>query len=817
MARTQARARPGGRSSRSRSGWQAVGRKRQGPSPVTLAVAWLTRLETGGLWLLAITLALSVWLAAGRSAGPIDAVVDAFGLLTYAFAALLGLVGVLIWRRDLRMLLRYPKVLLLATPVFLFIAGILGLFTPTLDLGGSSLAEITAGGDFGLFLTDSALGVLLWVAAGCAIIVFIWPEGTRTALENTPGAMATVWGWRIPHRILGGIAMIVDFAFPTKPPPDEAAEIAPAWLPEDELYEDEEEVPEPLPVAVLAEREPEVPDERLSQAELPVNWWAPDEDEDEEEELPKTKSSGPAWKMPPMDLLAAAAPADESARPDNNLRAKLIVDTLASFGVDATVAAFHEGPVVTQFDVEPGWEVKYKQVQERDRDGKVVLDKDGRPKVRQEEVSRTRVRVNQITNLANDLALALAAPSLRIEAPVPGRSVVGIEVPNSAASVVTMRSVIETPAFQRMAVRSKLALPLGKSVSGEPVVADLSKMPHLLIAGATGSGKSVAINSIIASILMQSEPEDVRFVMIDPKRVELAGFSMIPHLAFSNIVVDMEKVVGTLGAVLHEMEARYKSFATLAVRNIDSYNKHPKVTEKLPYWVVIIDELADLMMAAPFEVERQICRLAQLARATGIHLVVATQRPSVDVITGLIKANFPTRIAFAMTSQVDSRTILDMAGAERLLGRGDMLYMPTDSSKPKRVQGVYLSDQEIDRLVSFWAQQRTKRSTPVYDHLLDQAMTEIEEAEDADPMYEKAKALAEEHSRLSTSMLQRRLRIGYPRAARIMDRLEEEGIVGGGSGGSRDVVVMDHEDSVADLDDGEPGFRPPQHNPWEDV
>ena len=519
-----------------------------------------------------------------------------------------------------------------------------------------------------------------------------------------------------------------------------------------------------------------------------------------------------------MDLLLAAAPSDESARPDNTLRAKLIVDTLASFGVDSTVAAFHEGPVVTQFDVEPGWEIKYKQVQERDKDGKVIIDRDGRPRVRQEEVSRTRVRVNQITNLSNDLALALAAPSLRIEAPVPGRSVVGIEVPNSSASVVTMRSVIETPAFQRLATRSKLTLPLGKSVSGEPVIADLAKMPHLLIAGATGSGKSVAINSIIASILMQAEPEDVRFVMIDPKRVELAGFSMIPHLAFSNIVVDVEKVVGTLGAVLAEMEARYKIFATLAVRNIESYNKHPKISQKLPYWVVIIDELADLMMAAPFEVERQICRLAQLARATGIHLVVATQRPSVDVITGLIKANFPTRIAFAMTSQVDSRTILDMAGAERLLGRGDMLYMPTDSSKPKRVQGVYLSDQEIDQLVTFWSKQRAKHSTLVYDHLLDQALAEIEEAEDADPMYDKAKALAEEHSRISTSMLQRRLRIGYPRAARIMDRLEEEGIVGGGgSGGSRDVVVMEQDIGSDSLDDGEPGFRAPQHNPWEDA
>jgi S-DNA-T family DNA segregation ATPase FtsK/SpoIIIE len=306
---------------------------------------------------------------------------------------------------------------------------------------------------------------------------------------------------------------------------------------------------------------------------------------------------------------------------------------------------------------------------------------------------------------------------------------------------------------------------------------------------------------------MQCRPEEVRFVMVDPKRVELASFGMIPHLAFSSIVVDVEKVVGTLGAVLHEMEARYKRFASLAVRNIDAYNKHPKVTETMPYWVVIIDELADLMMAAPFEVERQICRLAQLARATGIHLIVATQRPSVDVVTGLIKANFPTRIAFAMSSQVDSRTILDMAGAERLLGRGDMLYMPTDASKPKRVQGVYVSDQEIDRLVAYWAQQRVSHSTPVYDHLLEEAQAEIDEEEDADPMYERARALAEEHSRISTSMLQRRLRIGYPRAARIMDRLEEEGIVGGGNerGGSRQVLTDDnHLD-----DDDEPGFKAP--------
>jgi DNA segregation ATPase FtsK/SpoIIIE, S-DNA-T family len=748
-----------------------------------------------------------IWLLARRRLPLLDDLAEATGILVFVFLLVFAVAGVFLWRRELHIPLSYPRWLAASVPFFVVVAGFLGVVTPSLKVGSVDLALVTAGGDFGDFLAGSAAGFLVWVVSLVALTTIVWPRQVRTSIERTPGAVATagaaVWGWHIPHKVWRGIVTVADFAFPTKAPPDESPLYTPPeWLPEGE------EGAEPLPAAFARTQEPEVPDARLKQAELPVNWWESGDPEDEAGH-PSRKPMLTDWALPPMDLLQNAAPADESAKPDNNVRATLIVETLRSFGVDARVAAFHEGPVVTQFDIEPGWEVKYRTVQERDREGKPVLDKDGRPKTRQEEVSRTRVRVNQITNLANDLALALAAPSLRIEAPVPGRSVVGIEVPNSAASVVTMRSVIETPAFQRLSQKTKLAIPLGKSVSGDAVVADLTRMPHLLIAGATGAGKSVAINSLISSILMQSKPEEVRFVMIDPKRVELAGFQMIPHLAFSNIVVDMEKVVGTLGAVLHEMEERYKRFAGLAVRNIESYNKHPKAPAHMPYWVVIIDELADLMMAAPFEVERQICRLAQLARATGIHLVVATQRPSVDVVTGLIKANFPTRIAFAMTSQVDSRTILDMAGAERLLGRGDMLYMPTDSSKPKRVQGVYLSDAEIDRLVSFWARQRSMHATQVYDHLLDEAQQEIEDAEDADPMYDRAKALAEEHTRISTSMLQRRLRIGYPRAARLMDRLEEEGVIGEASGGSREVLVS------ADLEDRESGFRPPSRTPWD--
>jgi len=335
------------------------------------------------------------------------------------------------------------------------------------------------------------------------------------------------------------------------------------------------------------------------------------------------------------------------------------------------------------------------------------------------------------------------------------------------------------------------------------VVADLARMPHLLIAGSTGSGKSVCINSIIACILMHATPDDVRFILIDPKRVEMAPFELIPHLALSKIIKDMDDVPGTLQGVIREMTSRYDKFDALKVRDLEAYNRLPKVAGKLPRWVVIIDELADLMMAVPFEVEKQICRLAQLARAAGIHLVIATQRPSVDVITGLIKANFPTRIAFAVSSQVDSRTILDTVGAEKLLGRGDMLYMPSDEAKPRRLQGVYVSDQEIERLVDFWGSEKWEHLRPqTFDHLVEEAKAEqaAAEAPEEDGLLEKARALAVEHKRISISMLQRRLRVGYPRAARLMDALEDEGIVAPNDGsGSRDVLASDEDSIFGDL------------------
>jgi S-DNA-T family DNA segregation ATPase FtsK/SpoIIIE len=339
---------------------------------------------------------------------------------------------------------------------------------------------------------------------------------------------------------------------------------------------------------------------------------------------------------------------------------------------------------------------------------------------------------------------------------------------------------METNAFQKITSKSKLALALGKGAGGEAVAGDLSKMPHLLIAGATGSGKTVCLNSIICCLLMHSSPTDVRFIMVDPKRVELTSFNSIPHLA-TPVIVDTQKALVTLRWLNKEMDKRYQSLASAGARNIEGYNKNREGDEKLPYLVLVIDELADLMMAGFDEVEHVLCRLAQLARATGIHLIVATQRPSVDVVTGLIKANFPTRISFAVTSQVDSRTILDMGGAEKLLGRGDMLYMPTEAAKPKRLQGCYVSDAEVERLVYFWSsQQREEAASLRIDEIASPLAGRGGFPED--PLLESARQLAQEYRHVSTSFLQRRLHIGYPRAARLMDQLEEEGFKRGEEG-----------------------------------
>ncbi|MCL4466611.1 MAG: DNA translocase FtsK [Chloroflexi bacterium] len=475
------------------------------------------------------------------------------------------------------------------------------------------------------------------------------------------------------------------------------------------------------------------------------------------DELPRPVPGG-AWQLPPLTLLEATVesegtPADDEER----FRAieRTIEKTLSDFGVPVKVVERRPGPTVTQFGVEPMFHEK------RARDGTLLR--------------REKVKVREITSRATDLSLALAARSIRIEAPVPGRSVVGIEVPNQAAAMVSLRGELENRNFQRALVKSALPIVLGRDVSGEVVVGDLAKMPHLLIAGATGSGKSVCINSIIATLLMNHPPDYLRFLMIDPKRVELALFDSIPHL-LRPVVVDVEKAVPTLIQAVAEMDKRYRAFQAFGVRNIEGYNRvvaRDGGRPRLPYMVLMIDELADLMMLASDEVERTLCRLAQLARATGIHLVVATQRPSVDIVTGLIKANFPTRISFMVMSQVDSRTILDMGGAEKLLGRGDMLYLPSDAPKPLRLQGTFVSDKEIEDVTGFW---RAQRSTEYVSDFVDLPTWSPGGGDGQDELYEQAVALTREHSgRVSVSFLQRRLRIGWNRAARLMEMLEENG------------------------------------------
>ncbi|MDP9364462.1 MAG: DNA translocase FtsK, partial [Chloroflexota bacterium] len=437
---------------------------------------------------------------------------------------------------------------------------------------------------------------------------------------------------------------------------------------------------------------------------------------------------------------------------DLHAKARRIEETLTSFKVEARVREINPGPAVTQFALEPGIGIK----------------------------------VRRITELQHDLALALAAPSIRIEAPIPGLARVGLEIPNEQIATVGLRETLESTAFTRS--KAKLPIPLGRDVNGRYVVGDLTKMPHLLIAGATGSGKSVCLNGIISTFLLTRPPDDLKLLMIDPKMVELTGYNGVPHL-LCPVVTEMDKVVGALRLTLREMERRYALFSRLGVRNLDGYRlkvADEPGAEDLPYLVVIIDELADLMMTAPDEVETLLVRLAQMARATGIHLIIATQRPSVDVLTGLIKANVPARVAFAVSSLTDSRVVLDMPGAERLLGKGDMLFLPPDAAKPQRIQGAFAEDKDLQYVVEHW---HGVAPVPQYapewlDLPSGGAGGEAGGAEDEgdDPMMEQALSIVRQHGTASASMLQRRLRVGYNRAARLIERMEDDGIIGPADG-----------------------------------
>jgi len=476
-------------------------------------------------------------------------------------------------------------------------------------------------------------------------------------------------------------------------------------------------------------------------------------------------AGGGIWEYPSLSLLSES-PGAKAERGDINKIARKIEETLQSFGVDARVAEVNLGPAVTQYALELALGTK----------------------------------VSKITALANDLALATEAPTgqIRIEAPIPGRNLVGIEIPNRSLEVVTLRTMLASSTMQKN--KSKLAVSMGLDVSGSPVIADITKMPHVLVAGTTGSGKSVLVNSFICSLLFRASPQEVKLIMVDPKRVEFTSYNGIPHL-LTPVIVEPEKILSALKWSMSEMDRRYKLFSERGVRNIESYNELSGF-QALPYIVIVIDELADLMMFAPVEVEDAIARLAQMARATGIHLVIATQRPSVNVITGLIKANVPCRIAFNVSSMIDSRVIIDSPGAEKLLGRGDMLYVPPESAKPTRIQGAYVSEKEVKKLVDFLK----SNNYPVEytEEVINQPLPlkgkggSVGGDGGKDAMFEEVVRLVCQFDTASASFLQRKMQIGYSRAARILDQLEEAGIVGPAEGSKpRDVIVRNAEEFLS--------------------
>ncbi|MBP1155945.1 MULTISPECIES: DNA translocase FtsK [unclassified Paenibacillus] len=468
----------------------------------------------------------------------------------------------------------------------------------------------------------------------------------------------------------------------------------------------------------------------------------------------KNKPLDIPYELPSLQLLTKPSSGKSGDSLDYKAVARKLEATLESFGVRAKVLEVVRGPAVTRYEIQPD----------------------------------VGVKVSRIVSLTDDIALALAAKDIRMEAPIPGKSAIGIEVPNTEVSVVTMREVMESPTFQEAA--SKLSITLGRDISGQPIVGNLSRMPHLLVAGATGSGKSVCINGIITSVLYKAKPDEVKFLMIDPKMVELNVYNGIPHL-LAPVVTDPKRASLALKKVVVEMEKRYELFSKSGTRNIEGYNAMLLETQTgapLPYIVVIVDELADLMMVAANDVEDAICRLAQMARAAGIHLIIATQRPSVDVITGVIKANIPSRIAFGVSSQVDSRTILDSVGAEKLLGRGDMLYLPMGASKPVRVQGAFLSDPEVEAVVNFVRTQGQAEYVEDMVPHVEEKQEDQNEFEDA--LYDQAVQIILEAKQASVSLLQRRMRVGYTRAARLIDTMEARGIVGPYEGSKpREVLV----------------------------
>jgi len=679
-----------------------------------------------------------------------------FGWGAFLFAIMIGAIGVLIIARTQNIVLLTPWKSVIAIEIAFF------AFLPVLTAFGAFedkdlWSMITAGNGGGVV----GWGLLMIVAP-------ILPRYAAGILYLLITIVALTIGLRLPW--LTWYARLKIWLVRRRPIETVATPTASEAGPSSSAQPIEEEIVPPQLVVIKAKSLDQQP---VQATQLPLKIV-------KTEEVPAPPKIKKERVLPALDLLEGHT-SDSIAKEEIQHKQEVIENTLRQFGLEAKVVRVSQGPAVTQYGVEPGF------IERPGVDG---------------EVRRQKVRVAQISSLQNDLALALAAPSLRIEAPVPGQSFVGIEVPNDSIEMVGLRGVLESESFGKLKTKAPLAFALGRDVSGMPIAADLAAMPHILIAGTTGSGKSVCINAVIMSLIMDNTPDDLRIVMIDPKMVELIRYNGLPHL-YGKVETEVERIVGVLRWVTREMDSRYKKFSDLGVRHANEYNERmiEKGADKLPHIAVFIDELSDLMMSAPVEVEKTICRIAQMARATGIHLVIATQRPSTDVVTGLIKANFPARIAFAVASGVDSRVILDGVGAETLLGKGDMLFLSPTANGPVRVQGCYVGEREIDRVSDFWRAQYAdeERAPAPWETTKAQQLEAIAQAGPATAMLEdddevllaKAIELVKKNRQASASWLQRKMRLGYPKAAYLIDRMEQMGIVGPvqEAGRARDVLI----------------------------
>ncbi len=803
------RGKSNGRAARGKSGGR--GKAAAPPPPAPQGLSLDRKLDIFGIILVVLGVITLLSLFSSDNAAPLAAILNAMAQLAGAgrWGLPIGFILVGGWVVLRKYGDRLPRVEFerLAGVLMLYLGLLLTLHLFAVDGDRSAALRIAqageGGGFIGAFLLSAlaeavgllGAGVVLiawWIVAGVFTLglslpeiaerisgLFARPEGLPTA----PGELELDDGREIPinrptRNTSGGS-------------PKPIAEPKPAALPATPKAESPRLKPAKAP-----KPEPTTPTPVAPLAASPVF------------DQPLVIGADQAWELPQIEDVLEHGSETTADDDYDRKRVQIIEGTLASFGAPVRVVEINRGPTITQFGVEPDF----------------IESRGGK---------KTKVKVNKITSLANDLALALSAKSIRIEAPVPGKGYVGIEVPNEQSSVVALRDVMESERFQKK-LKGTLRIALGQDVSGGPIATDLTQMPHLLIAGTTGSGKSVCVNGIIACLLLQNTPDDCKLLMVDPKRVELTGYNGVPHLIMP-VIAEIERVVAALQWVTREMDERYRKFQKTGVRNIADYNARAVTNseKKLPYLVIIIDELADLMMLAPDETERIITRLAQLARATGIHLILATQRPSVDVVTGLIKANFPARIAFAVASGVDSRVILDQPGAEALLGRGDMLFQSPDAPAPVRSQGAYVSDIELGRLVRYWKNARgfdedaapgetpaamhSPTSAPIPALLRDggsstgapisasgstpqralwdpsQFGEALAKPDGEDELLDEAIKAVREMKKASISLLQRRLRIGYTRAARLIDVLEEKGVVGPAKAGAqqREVIGLD--------------------------